>query len=113
MEQQLNSTYLRPGMIERAAAMGIAAEPLTIKAVKVSDESPAQKAGMRANDIITHLNDKSVEQLSLNQAVEKMRGPPNSVIKLKLLRAGQDSPIELSITRGLIQSGVRQIQVQQ
>src|SRR5262249_20942164 len=67
------------------------------------DETPAAKAGIMANDIITHLDDEPVQGLTLNQAVEKMRGPENSKIKLKIMRKGQDKPIEISITRARIQ----------
>src|SRR5262249_40580736 len=53
-----------------------------IKVVAPIDETPAAKAGIMANDIITHLDDAPVQGLTLNQAVEKMRGPENSKIKL-------------------------------
>jgi carboxyl-terminal processing protease len=56
-----------------------------------------------ANDIITHLDDEPVQGLTLNQAVEKMRGPENSKIKLKIMRKGQEKPLEVSITRARIQ----------
>jgi C-terminal processing protease CtpA/Prc len=74
-----------------------------IKVVAPIDETPAAKAGIMANDIITHLDDAPVQGLTLNQAVEKMRGPENSKIKLKIMRKGQDKPIEVSITRARIQ----------
>jgi carboxyl-terminal processing protease len=74
-----------------------------IKVVAPIDETPAAKAGIMANDIITHLDDEPVQGLTLNQAVEKMRGPENSKIKLKIMRKGQDKPIEVSITRARIQ----------
>jgi carboxyl-terminal processing protease len=74
-----------------------------IKVVAPIDETPAAKAGIMANDIITHLDDAPVQGLTLNQAVEKMRGPENSKIKLKIMRKGQDKPIEISITRARIQ----------
>src|SRR6516225_8260705 len=74
-----------------------------IKVVAPIDETPAAKAGIMANDIITHLDDEPVQGLTLNQAVEKMRGPENSKIKLKIMRKGQDKPIEISITRARIQ----------
>ena len=74
-----------------------------IKVVAPIDETPAAKAGIMANDIITHLDDAPVQGLTLNQAVEKMRGPENSKIKLKIMRKGQDNPIEISITRARIQ----------
>src|SRR5262249_45505615 len=61
-----------------------------IKVVAPSDETPAAKAGIMDNVIITHLDDEPVQGLTLNQAVEKMRGPENSKIKLKIMRKGQD-----------------------
>src|SRR5262249_23280757 len=63
------------------------------------DAPRAPKAGIMANEIITPLNDEPVQGLTLNQAVEKMRGPENSKIKLKIMRKGQDKPIEVTITR--------------
>src|SRR6478672_7810610 len=74
-----------------------------LKVVAPIDETPAAKAGIMANDIITHLDDVPVQGLALDQAVEKMRGPENSTIKLKIVRKGQDKPIEVSITRARIQ----------
>jgi carboxyl-terminal processing protease len=73
-----------------------------IKVVAPIDETPAAKAGVMANDIITHLDDEPVQGLTLNQAVEKMRGPVNTKIRLKIMRKGQDKPTEISITRDII-----------
>ena len=73
-----------------------------IKVVAPIDETPAAKAGVMANDIITKLDDEQVQGLTLNQAVEKMRGPVNTKIKLTIMRKGQDKPIEVSITRDVI-----------
>jgi carboxyl-terminal processing protease len=73
-----------------------------VKVVAPIDETPAAKAGILANDIITHLDDDAVQGLTLNQAVEKMRGPPNSKIKLKIMRKGADKPIEVTILRDVI-----------
>jgi carboxyl-terminal processing protease len=55
-----------------------------------------------ANDIITKLDDDQVQGLTLNQAVEKMRGPVNTPIKLTIIRKGADKPLELSIMRDVI-----------
>ena len=57
---------------------------------------------IQANDVITQIDDDQVQGLSLSQAVEKMRGPVNTKIKLKIIRKGQDKPIEVTITRDLI-----------
>src|SRR5690242_2085595 len=73
-----------------------------IKVVAPIDETPAAKAGVMANDVITHLDDEPVQGLTLNQAVEKMRGPVNTKIKLKIMRKGAEKPVEVSITRDII-----------
>jgi carboxyl-terminal processing protease len=73
-----------------------------IKVVAPIDDTPAAKAGILANDIITKLDDEQVQGLTLNQAVEKMRGPVNTKIKLTIMRKGQDKPVEVSITRDII-----------
>jgi carboxyl-terminal processing protease len=73
-----------------------------VKVVTPIDDTPAAKAGVMANDIITQLDGEQVQGLTLNQAVEKMRGPVNTKIKLTIMRKGQDKPIEVSITRDII-----------
>lgn len=73
-----------------------------IKVVSPIDDTPASKAGVMANDIITKLDEEQVQGLTLNQAVEKMRGPVNTKIKLTIMRKGQDKPVEVSITRDVI-----------
>src|ERR1700726_4282193 len=73
-----------------------------IKVVTPIDETPAAKAGILANDIITHLDEEPMQGLTLNQAVEKMRGPVNTKIKLKVMRKGQEKPLDVAITRDVI-----------
>ncbi|GIK81216.1 MAG: S41 family peptidase [Pseudorhodoplanes sp.] len=73
-----------------------------VKVVAPIDDTPAAKAGILANDVITHLDDESVQGLTLNQAVEKMRGPINTKIRLRIMRKGQTKPVEVMITRELI-----------
>jgi carboxyl-terminal processing protease len=73
-----------------------------IKVVTPIDGTPAAKGGVLANDIITMLDDEQVQGLTLNQAVEKMRGPVNTKIKLTIVRKGADKPIEVSIMRDII-----------
>ena len=70
-----------------------------IKVVSPIDDTPASKAGILANDIITQLDDEQVQGLTLNQAVEKMRGPVNTKIRLKIIRKGKDAPIEVTLVR--------------
>src|SRR5690349_3878345 len=73
-----------------------------VKVVTPIDETPAAKAGVLANDVITQLDGEQVQGLTLNQAVEKMRGPVNTKIMLTIMRKGQDKPVEVSITRDVI-----------
>ncbi len=70
-----------------------------VKVVSPIDDTPASKAGILANDLIVSLDDENVQGLTLNQAVEKMRGPVNTKIKLKVIRKGQDKPLEITLTR--------------
>ena len=74
-----------------------------IKVVAPIDDTPAAKAGIRAGDVITHLDDEAVQGLTLNQAVEKMRGAPNTKITLKVMRKGADKPLDIAIVRDVIQ----------
>jgi carboxyl-terminal processing protease len=70
-----------------------------VKVVSPIDETPASRAGILANDLIVSLDDENVQGLTLNQAVEKMRGPVNTKIRLKVIRKGQDKPLEITLTR--------------
>src|ERR1700747_2585281 len=70
-----------------------------IKGVSPIDDTAASKAGIMANDIITNLDDEAVQGLTLNQAVDKMRGPVNTKIRLKIIRKGQDNPIDVTLVR--------------
>ena len=82
--------------------MEVTMEDGLVKVVAPIDDTPAAKAGVMANDIITHLDDEAVQGLTLNQAVEKMRGPVNTKIKLRIMRKGGDKPIEVTIVRDVI-----------
>jgi carboxyl-terminal processing protease len=73
-----------------------------VKVVAPIDDTPAARAGVLANDLITHLNDEPIQGMTLNQAVEKMRGAPKTTIRLKIMRKGQTKPIEVTLTREII-----------
>ncbi len=70
-----------------------------IRVISPIDDTPASRAGVKAGDLIVALDGKTVQGLSLNEAVEKMRGAPASRITLTIKRAGVDQPIELSMMR--------------
>jgi carboxyl-terminal processing protease len=73
-----------------------------IKVVSPIDDTPAARAGVKAGDLITTIDNTTVQGLSLNDAVDKMRGPPNSSIRLVIKREGVDKPIELTMKREII-----------
>ena len=73
-----------------------------IKVVSPIDETPAAKAGLQANDLITHLDNDQIQGLTLEQAVEKMRGPVNTPINLTIIRKGRDEPFDIKIVRDVI-----------
>jgi len=82
--------------------MEVTMEDGLVKVVAPIDETPAARAGIMANDLISHIDDEPVQGLTLNQAVEKMRGAPNTKVKLRIVRKGGDKPIEVSLTRDII-----------
>ena len=73
-----------------------------IKVVSPIDDTPAARAGIKSGDLITTIDKTTVQGLSLNEAVDKMRGPPNSPIHLVIKRENIDKPIELTLNREVI-----------
>jgi carboxyl-terminal processing protease len=73
-----------------------------IKVVSPIDDTPAQKAGIKAGDLIIKLDDKPVKGMTLAEAVKHMRGAPGSKILLFVVREGVDSPLKITITRDII-----------
>ena len=69
-----------------------------IKVVTPIDDTPASRAGVLANDIISGIDGQQVQGMSLNQAVEKMRGKVNTPVKLTILRGPKDKKETLDIT---------------
>jgi carboxyl-terminal processing protease len=73
-----------------------------IKVVSPIDDTPAFRAGIKAGDIITALDGKTVLGVSLNDAVDHMRGSPNSKIVLTIKREGVEKPLEIGVVREVI-----------
>jgi carboxyl-terminal processing protease len=73
-----------------------------VKVVSPIDDTPAAKAGLQTNDLITHLDGEQIVGLTLEQAVEKMRGPVNTPISLTIVRKGRDDPFDIKIVRDVI-----------
>ncbi len=73
-----------------------------VKVVTPIDDTPAHRAGVLSGDMITHLDDEPIRGLTLGQAVDKMRGPVNTEIKITVVRKGQENPIDIKIVRDII-----------
>jgi carboxyl-terminal processing protease len=73
-----------------------------VKVVSPIDDTPAAKAGILANDVIIELDGSPVKGLTLQQAVEKMRGPVNTQVRLKITRKGADKALEFTLNRETI-----------
>ncbi len=74
-----------------------------VKVVSPFRGSPADQAGIKAGDYISHVNGKLIYGLEINEAVEQMRGPAGTDVQVTILRAGRDEPMELTVTRGVIE----------
>jgi carboxyl-terminal processing protease len=73
-----------------------------VKVVAPIDDTPAAKAGLMSGDFISQIDDESIQGLTLDQAVRKMKGPAKSKIRLKVLRKDVEKPIDVAIVREII-----------
>jgi len=73
-----------------------------VRVVSPIDDSPASRAGLKAGDLIVKLDDTSVKGMTLNDAVKRMRGKPNTQIVLTIVRKGETKPIVVTLTRAVI-----------
>ncbi len=73
-----------------------------VKVVAPIDDTPAARAGVLANDLITHLDNETIVGLSLEQAVEKMRGKVGTPITLTIQRKGREEPLDIKLMRAVI-----------
>ncbi len=82
-----------------------------VKVVAPMDDTPAYKAGVLAGDFITFVDDKPMLGLTLSEAVEIMRGPVGSTIKLTIVREGLEDPIEVKVTRAVIKLTAAKVRI--
>jgi carboxyl-terminal processing protease len=73
-----------------------------VKVISPIEDTPAFKAGIKPNDLIIKLDDTPVKGMSLNDAVKRMRGKPNTTITLTISRKGETAPIVVTLTRAVI-----------
>ncbi len=74
-----------------------------VKVIAPIDDTPAQKGGILSGDLIIKLDETPVKGMSLDQAVDTMRGKAGTDIKLTIVRAGEREPLEITLTRAIIQ----------
>src|ERR687887_525664 len=73
-----------------------------VKVISPIEDTPAFKAGIKPNDLIVKLDDTPVKGMTLNDAVKRMRGKPNTQITLTITRKGESAPIIVTLTRAII-----------
>jgi carboxyl-terminal processing protease len=75
-----------------------------VKVIAPIDDTPAQRAGVRAGDLIIRLDDQPVKGMTLDEAVKQMRGKPGTKIRLTIVREGQDKPVVITVVRDIIKT---------
>jgi carboxyl-terminal processing protease len=98
--------YRRKNVASSGSFGGIGLEVRKLKdklqVVAPLDESPAARAGILTNDRITHINGEAVDDFTLEQSVERLRGQVNTSVTVTLLRDGQKAPVNVTIVRSII-----------
>ncbi|WP_203299691.1 S41 family peptidase [Marinobacter sediminum] len=107
-----HSTYLAPKDYEQleestsgefgGLGIEVGMENGFVKVIAPIDDTPAQKAGVQAGDLIIKLDEKPVKGMSLEEAVKLMRGKPGTTLTLTIMREGQNAPIEIPVERDVI-----------
>jgi carboxyl-terminal processing protease len=95
---------LRVGTTGEFGGLGIEVgmEDGFVKVIAPIDDTPAQRAGMQAGDLIVRIDGKPVKGMSLSDAVALMRGKPGSEIELTVVRDGEGNPLKVTIVRDII-----------
>jgi len=108
-----HSAYMDGASLERLETMidgnyqglgiSVQMEEGAVKVVSPFRGSPADIAGIKAGDYITHIDGRLIYGLDINDAVAQMRGPAGSAIELTIFRAGREDSFEVTVTRGVIE----------
>ncbi len=103
----LNPKHFRDMQVQTRGEFGglgieVTMENGVVKVVAPIDDTPASRAGLMSGDLITHLDKEQILGLTLQEAVEKMRGPVNSPITLTVVRKGVEDPFEVKVVRDMI-----------
>jgi carboxyl-terminal processing protease len=102
----MNARAFRDTQIQTRGEFGglgidVSMEQGLVKVISPIDDTPASRAGLKPGDFITHLDGEQVLGLTLEEAVERMRGPVNSRIKITI-RRGNTEPFDVTIARAII-----------
>ena len=102
----MNEKIFRDMQVQTSGEFGglgieVTMEDGLVKVMSPIDDTPASRAGLKTGDKVSHLDGEPVRGLTLQQAVEKMRGPVGSNLKLTILRAGQ-KPFDVTLTRAIV-----------
>ena len=81
----------------------VGVEDGAVKIVSPMEDTPAWRAGLKSGDYITHINGELLYGLSLDEAVEKMKGAPGTNVKLSIVRPGRDKPFDVALVRERIE----------
>ncbi|MBO9517936.1 MAG: S41 family peptidase [Porphyrobacter sp.] len=108
-----HSAYLDGAALERLETMidgnyeglgiSVQMDDGAVKVVSPFKGSPADKAGIKAGDYITHIEGKLIFGLELDEAVKQMRGPAGTAVRLSIFRPGREEPFDVSVTRGVVE----------
>jgi carboxyl-terminal processing protease len=103
----LNPKHFRDMQVQTRGEFGglgieVTMENGVVKVVAPIEDTPAARAGIMGGDLITHLDKEQILGLTLQEAVEKMRGPVNSPITLTIVRKNVEDPFEVKIVRDVI-----------
>ena len=82
--------------------LSVTLEEGAVKVIAPTADTPADKAGLKSGDYITHLDGKLIVGGTLDEAVNQMRGEPGTSIKLTIFRPGRDEPFDVTLTRAVI-----------
>jgi carboxyl-terminal processing protease len=81
----------------------VSMEDGVVKVVSPTEDTPAWRAGIKSGDYITHINGEFLNNLTLDEAVAKMKGDPGTSVKLTIIRPGRDKPLDVSLVREKIE----------
>jgi carboxyl-terminal processing protease len=103
----LNPKHFRDMQVQTRGEFGglgieVTMENGVVKVVSPIEDTPAARAGLMSGDLITALDKEQIQGLTLQEAVEKMRGPVNSPITLTIVRKGVEDPFDVKVVRDVI-----------